>query len=501
MNSPTPWLVIVLTVLSVACEPSESSVNGSEPATKTPSETTPSPGNDTTSEGSASVSLPSPAVLAAEETITGALRSAHVPDLMARARLMVGKALPTAEPTVKQLAAVAKAAFARDDTRAAAAAIRLLLKAQPVHKADFFVDIGEALIAGGEAATARELLIEGEKQYLDDPRFAPLIERAMDEDPAFIPAVRELIADKDIDAIKYLGGGSTITLRFIKDKEVIGAFKPKQDLRQSDFRAEIAAWRLCPIMRCGFDIPYNEHVKVEWRKFSGMYQRIRSSKQRAYREKMFKHLEYVREGEDDYVHGTLKAWVPGFTQFPVELTKVWQSWVTVGGADAELLAGPAAEGVTEIEWMHQRPEDFYDKLIGHLEGVSRGELARQISNMIVYDYMITNWDRFSGVPAFYGTNCQFKDGRIVSIDNGASFPTSPNDKVESRLQLVQRFSRQSIKAIRAMDKDKTLKRLFPEPSEYDVERFDHFWSQREKLLAYIDALIEEHGEAEVMFFP
>ena len=88
----------------------------------------------------------------------------------------------------------------------------------------------------------------------------------------------------------------------------------------------------------------------------------------------------------------------------------------------------------------------------------------------------------------------------MSIDNGAAFPKTANPKPKARLMKIQRFSKLSIDSIRKLEHDKTLNRLFPNPSNFEKERFETFWRQRGELLNYVDGLIATHGAEKVYFF-
>ncbi len=359
-----------------------------------------------------------------------------------------------------------------------------------------YLERGRSLLKAGRAQLAREVLIEGERRYLRDPRFGPLIERAIDADPHYAPKPRTIGLDDGISAIKYLGGGSTITLRFIADDKVVGAFKPRQKRRQSDFRSEIAAWRLCPLIRCSFAIPYNEHVRLRADTFNRLYDRIQSQKQRNY-QKNFTDLAPLKDRHGvRWIHGTLKTWVHDFVPFPIERADIWQPWLSLKPGEAVSLDELAIPAAASFKGLGPR----FDALATHLNNTSRLQLARQLSQLLVFDFLITNWDRFSLQPEFYGTNCQFKRGRIVSIDNGAAFGISSSPRVENNLRRVQRFSRQQLRAIRRLDRSATFARLFPRASNYDKRRFALFSRQRKALLKYVDGLVNRFGKKAVLCF-
>lgn len=444
----------------------------------------PSPPAPAPVEAGARVEASEPAPLRLEESI-------------ASLRPMLGLACSAAEsPSQQSLDAVAERAYAQGRLEQALCCQRL--SAPQNLSAEHYLIHGRGLLDAKQVEQARELLIQGERRFLGDPRFEPLIERSIDEDPRYAPPIRQLHPDVDLDAIKQLGGGSTIVLRFIKDGETFAAFKPKQKRLQSDPRAEIAAWRLCPLIRCGFNIPYNQPVKLRWRDFDGLYSRIRSESQLAYRAN-FEDLSLVKEDGVDWVLGVQKDWVPSFTDFPIELTQLWRGWLSLENGE-EILEGEARSILSAVRKLHPKGEKLERQLEQHMGELSRRDFARQLSNLLAFDFLINNWDRFSGVPEFWGVNCQFKDGALLSIDNGAAFPRTPNVKVEKQLHRVQRFSRQLVAAVRALEHDKTLARLWPEATPFEKERFETFWAQRQLFLDYVDALIASHGEAAVLCF-
>ena len=302
-----------------------------------------------------------------------------------------------------------------------------------------------------------------------------------------------------LDRIRALGGGSTVSFKFKLNDENVAAFKPNQTRRQTNYRAEVAAFRLCPILRCGFEIPYSFEARIERRAFMRLYG-IRSldpsflAKHTGYAAN-FVDLIWTRDEEgDSYLYGVWKDWVPHFTQFPIEYDDVWDSWVDVGGDPAEL-DQPLAETLRPLRG---RERGHYTEILEEAGEITTRDLATQISNMLAFDYLINNWDRFSG--AYYGVNCQFASGHFVSIDNGAGFMTRDPDRPRARLRQVTRFSRGFIREVRLLDREALLPVLFPDPTDAELEKYESFWQRRDELLQYVDELIQEHGEDAVIYF-
>ena len=319
--------------------------------------------------------------------------------------------------------------------------------------------------------------------------------RTLARHPWLHAASRTLTVGVDVDGLKKLGGGSTLVYRLIKDKTTIAAYKPFQKRFQSNYRSEIAAYRLCPVMKCGFDVPVNLPVVFEFQEFSRLYARNASNPKAEFTE-----IIPTLNGDGSHrVDGTFKQWIPEYADFPIELKSLWRAWLNPG-TTREDLQRPASEIVPEVAKKHELGARFADKLAPHLENLTKYELARQISNLIVFDFLVNNWDRFSGVPKLYGINCQIVHGRLMSIDNGAAFAKTPNSKPRQHLEQIQRFSRLTYDAIRAFDKESLTKALFPSPSPMELEKIDTFWALRDAYLNYVEQCIEKNGEDETFFF-
>lgn len=321
--------------------------------------------------------------------------------------------------------------------------------------------------------------------------------KILQNDPKFMPP-ETYLTEEMCDEIAPLGGGSTVTLKFKKDGKTIGAFKPNQTLGQSNYRAEIAAWRLCQLLECDFEVPWNRPILVEHALFEKLYARTKSAKKASYRKEM-KAIRWqtvtVDKKKKTYVIGTLKDWVPDFTRFPIELTSFWKPWL----AQKNFIETykPLKEALSPLS-RNQNTKKLLPEILSNSPDLTTKQLAAQISDVLVFDYLVGNWDRFSGVGSWWGVNCQYKDNHIVSIDNGAAFPKTVNDKVYQRYMMTERFSAHFIRALRNLDKDLTLECLFPNASKYEKEAFELFWKQRGVVLKRIDTLIEKYGEDKVL---
>ncbi len=318
---------------------------------------------------------------------------------------------------------------------------------------------------------------------------------AYKSDEHFLPPVKTLGLE-DIDSIVALGGGSTLTFKLIKNGKIMAAFKPLQLRRQSNYRSEIAAWRLCQMIKCSFRIPYNAPIRILKSDFLKLFSKVNNPKQRKYR-RQFSDIEWVKKDDNTYIYGTFKAWVPNFTRFPIEIISMWKPWLSVNEA---FLDEPLGEALKPIR-NYRKIEKLYDKLLFLGKETTKRQLAQQISDLLVFDFLVGNWDRFSGVKAWWGVNCQFTNNHIISIDNGAAFQTYSHEKVIDNWKHIERFSVPMYTQLKMLDAELLTPILFPNATTYEQQRITHLLKQRDLYLRRIEKLIRKHGHKEVLFFP
>jgi DNA-directed RNA polymerase subunit RPC12/RpoP len=325
--------------------------------------------------------------------------------------------------------------------------------------------------------------------------FAAAIERDGDLRPELVTIGREV----DVDALHALRGGRSIGFRVTRGGESLYSFKPAQT--NWSWRVEVAADVLCKIVVCHFEVPRNRPARISRSTFDALYRPSEETGEGDYHER-FDRLEWTEDkGPDgetrEYLYGTLEDWVPGFVRWPIEYTEVWEPWLDPE-SDPAVLEQTFEEALYGFEGRGNR--SFYEKLLVERGEATTRSMARQLSSMLTLDFLVLNWDRFS--EQYPGVNTQFRDGRFVSIDNGAAFP--PRDyklpRVQRHLSRVGRFSRSTIASIRALEPEVVEPVLFPDPSERDRKRLEVFWRQRRRLLERVDMLLSQYGPEVVYTF-
>jgi hypothetical protein len=131
-------------------------------------------------------------------------------------------------------------------------------------------------------------------------------------------------------------------------------------------------------------------------------------------------------------------------------------------------------------------------------------LARDASNMVTFDYLIGNWDRFSGGNFFVSRSRK----HLILLDHNSAFAslsTIQSDRMERFLTNIERFSKSLIYHLRKLTKSEINEHLAKEPwhgrvpllKERDVTEL---LMRRDSLIRHIDQLIKTKGEDTVLAF-
>lgn len=166
-----------------------------------------------------------------------------------------------------------------------------------------------------------------------------------------------------------------------------------------------------------------------------------------------------------------------------------------------------------IEWMDDIDPNGLEAL-GGMEKIHRllgaealdeseSSLASAASAMVVFDYLIGNWDRFSGGNFFVS-----KDARhLILIDHNGSFLScseKQQKRMEKRLASTLRFSASLLDRIRALTSD-TLREAIAEEEGFgpllDDAQIELLLSRRDELLSHVDGLIKKNGLQGTLAFP
>ena len=268
--------------------------------------------------------------------------------------------------------------------------------------------------------------------------------------------------------VKFNRGGSSISLRIDFHNGARAAFKPDQVNLQSIPRKEVAAYRVNRVIGLSSVAPaiarelhVDDLIAAVDPESAGFVPRMQA--------------EMVTD--EGFVSGELSWWIPviqpaqidGYAMDSTDGIVTWKRCLTVGN-----------------------PIPTHDLA-----------LVAQISEMLVFDFLINNADRWSG------RNAQASgDGRtLYFMDNTLSFGREPDGhgKVRRYLTRSQKFSRSLIRNVRDLDEARLRDALDGDRGPYEelltAEEIEAVMHRRDWLLGYVDDLIATHGADEVLVFP
>lgn len=255
-------------------------------------------------------------------------------------------------------------------------------------------------------------------------------------------------------------GHTSVVYKLKLEGGLVAAFKPDSKRGPGRYRGEVAAFRLARSLGLP-NVP------------PALARSFASAKLRAAltRDAAAAFPADVTVAGGDVVHGALMPWLPRYALLPLEAPKErtrWSAWLRHGSsiADADV------------------------------------PLARQISVMVLFDFVTGNWDRFSGGNIAWDEEAK----TVLFVDNDGAF-LEPLPKVFERQRatflVTERFSRGVVAGLRAFDAAKVAEVLGEERDGVPLLGE----GARRALLArmraaveHVDAKIRVHGEEDVLRF-
>ena len=313
---------------------------------------------------------------------------------------------------------------------------------------------------GSEASFA--LLPRGELSSLPSP--------AVFEEPAgtFLGMSDEMLLERvrsqPILGMKLNKGGATLSFRVDLADGSRAAFKPAQTDLRTIPRKEVAAYRLNRLLGLNAVPPATPRLVSRDEILSHLHPDSVAELPRIRAETVFNPAGRTA--------GVVMYWVPGIKD---------------SGLDTP-------EGIHEsIQWLTQ----------GQPIPVDKRALAAQLSQLVVFDYMPSNPDRYSG-----GNIKTSADGsRLLFMDNTMSFFIEPegNEHTRSILHRTQRFSRQLYQALDRVTVP-ALERILAQasPDEYQIltpSEIRAVVARRDLVRRHIDGLVASYGPRNVLVFP
>jgi hypothetical protein len=275
------------------------------------------------------------------------------------------------------------------------------------------------------------------------------------------------LRDSAIAKVKFNRGGSSISLRIDFENGARAAFKPKQTNLQSVPRREVVAFRINRLLGLS-SVPPAIGRSFEVNEVLGKLH----SESQYFRPRLKE--EMIQTG--GLVTGELSWWIPeidrgrvdGYEIDSMEGIVSWKRYLTVG---------------TKVPKRDRA-------------------LVTQISDMVLFDFIINNPDRWSG-----GNARVSEDQRLLYfMDNTMSFGDDLDGHPKARvyMQRCQVFSRSLVSRLRNLQESEILEVLAdaePFPFLLREPEVAAIMARRDVAIAYIDALILKHGDDTILAFP
>ncbi len=263
-------------------------------------------------------------------------------------------------------------------------------------------------------------------------------------------------------------GHTSLAFKLTLAGGIDAAYKPNSRMLGDAYRAEIAAYRLARALKVGAVPPAISRRVTRQELIDHLDPEFASVASRIDEEGVFD-----RE-EDRGVRGAAMYWIP-----------------TLRPSGIDTLDGIA----TWSRWLRHD---------GQIPGESRA-LAAQVSTLLVFDYLIGNWDRFSG------GNCYADETgkRLLFLDNNSAFmapmPEHFKQRTLGRLERAERFEARFIERLRRLDLESIRRELAKDPDPahpaLDGAQIAGVLARREEVLSYVDALTDAYGQSAVLAFP
>jgi hypothetical protein len=264
-------------------------------------------------------------------------------------------------------------------------------------------------------------------------------------------------------------GTTSVVLRVRSGEQTLGAFRPAANTHPRGHPHEIAAYRVAELL--GLDnVPptVSRTLTVD---------ELRRALDPNFEDRWPGLRERILADGEGRVRGSLTYWIPEMRELGLDQPDALREW------SAKLRHGSRMES-----------SDYPITLL------------RDLSNCVLFDYLIGNTDRFSGA------NVQglADRSRLFIRDHNLAFfseltPTR-RDRLSAALERSQRFSRRTVQQLTGLTRASLEAALARDPLHSQASpllvasQVDALLARRSTLLSYVGALIDEHGVDAVLVF-
>ena len=293
-------------------------------------------------------------------------------------------------------------------------------------------------------------------------------------------AFREALRSEDVIRIEPGGAGRSVGFRVTLESGRRGYFKPEQSFSGAHWYSEIAAHYLDRELGFGRAPPVVGR-ELYWPPLRNVALRAEDGR-----------IDEVLV-RDNRVRGAFIGWIEGGLP-PMRLGRFWERWVRIEGA----MPFSPYQRTADYRGLINNRLDPAETEMGKLpEAELEAPLERvaELSDMILFDYLISNVDRWGGE----NTNVRLagRGGPLIFLDNGAGFWVSNHlHLMETRLHALQRFRRRTVDALERFDVARFRRRLESDPLHpvLDDIRIEGVDERRQRALQHVRAMRLRFGE-------
>lgn len=294
--------------------------------------------------------------------------------------------------------------------------------------------------------------------------------------------LRDALLRGRIQHVEKGRGGRSLGFRLTFDSGEKAYFKADQTFSAANWFGEVASYHLDRMLGLG-RVPLVVSRTFPWAALAPAAGKdVRTSE------------IITRDGE---VQGALVAWVHG-PLMPLPHQPGWERWIRVQGWPNTAISPFQRPAVwkQQIDAKHLAKEEIARRRTLRPEP-DREDRAAEMSDLVVFDYLTRNQDRWGGENA--NVLIRGPRGALVFLDNGASF--EPGEQrpslMEARVRTLQRFRRKTIASVRAFNLERfrarlAQERIQPVLSEAQILGLEQ---RRQALLEWVAQSERAHGEA------
>jgi hypothetical protein len=284
--------------------------------------------------------------------------------------------------------------------------------------------------------------------------------------------------------------GRTLAFKVTLDSGVQGYYKPEQRLAGASWSAEVAAFYLDRALQID-RVPPVVSKRLPWKELAP----VAVGDPRA---------KTVVVGKDGTVRGALIAWLPEKLE-PAQTPSGWEDWIRSEPLDPFAVSPfqPAAAYKRASAEQQKHRNGATASAVGTRPAPTpaRPELPAELSDLIVFDYLTGNSERFAADNANLLTLGGSDKGPLIFLDNGSAFAGTPasgqHGLVDVQLAAVSKFRRRTTDALRALDIDALKATMAADPLGpiLDAAAWRGLEARRKAVLDHVRRQEKQFGDA------